>query len=408
MTVPSSTDAVGSELSEQDYINSFSKRILREKTGNFQSRKRSRSGATIYDTVPTGTESNWGNKLLQKSECVTRSQLYQPNLADEDKIYYNGSEHSILQRGHGQDLDEFDLNKMVNVRQILTPVASLAAIVRKKSTARTFSSKRLGELSLKTVLMLEREQDSVIRYSRLLDVFLGEYPRPLYEKTLKLKDYDHNLTLPEDEEGPDAPIVKAPRLEPAPISSPNESTTVLEQSAEDIANSTIEPEVQPKSARNSPLASDIPPARIQEEEDDEDDDPFFALPQITQRDGLELLVGKVQNFELAEQMEITRQMAQIALQRNDEFIRNLKKIRNFIDKANRVRSRILSWSREACGIQDEGVTVPNVLSVVKRGLISATTNRSMRGQDDEEGRDDTSSGRSGEYETEPQLPHQSM
>lgn len=47
--------------------------------------------------------------------------------------------------------------------------------------------------------MIEKEQNSVTTYSQLLDVFLGDYPTPIYEKTLRLPKYDHSLTLKEED-----------------------------------------------------------------------------------------------------------------------------------------------------------------------------------------------------------------
>ena len=132
-----------------------------------------------------------------------------------------------------------------------------------------------------------------------------------------------------------------------------------------------------------------------------EEDPFFALPQLSNKDGINLLAGdnttatttttkNVPNNDISitEQMELTRQMTQIALQRNEEFIRNLLKIRNFLDKSTRIRERVLAWGKESAGVQDEGVTVPNVLRVVKRGLISISANKIVNdGHNNEDGVD---------------------
>ena len=118
-----------------------------------------------------------------------------------------------------------------------------------------------------------------------------------------------------------------------------------------------------------------------------EEDPFFALPRLEQSNALLSLLPSTsgsscvstltatEKQQLNEEIESARQLSQIALQRNKEFIRNLKKIRKSVIKANRIRSRILSWSREFLGISDDDITIPVALRVVKRGLISATTNK---------------------------------
>lgn len=118
-----------------------------------------------------------------------------------------------------------------------------------------------------------------------------------------------------------------------------------------------------------------------------EEDPFFALPRLEQSNALLSLLPSssgsasistltaAEQQQLNEEIESARQLSQIALQRNKEFIRNLQKIRKSVIKANRIRGRILNWSREYLGISDDDITIPVALRVVKRGLISATTNK---------------------------------
>lgn len=368
------TDSSTGELTEQQYIKNFSQRIIRERTGNFHSLKKSADGKRIFPSIDSKVTTNRGNKLLQGVENVSRKRMFNPDAFNEETIYYNGSEHKLLHRKRmrffppgyengimeskektdDQEPDEIDLHKLVNVREILTPIASLSDVVNKKSVSRTFQNKVINDLSLKTVLLIEKEQSSVNRYSKLLDLFLGDYPKPLHESTLKLKDYDHNLTLPDDDDE-------------------NNTNT-------DITSS------EDKEARDAKLKEAVAPT---------EEDPFFALPQISNKDGLNLLTSDNTNnnnnttISETEQMELSRQMTQIALQRNEEFIRNLLKIRNFLDKSTRIRERVLAWGKESAGVQDEGVTVPNVLRVVKRGLISINAKKVANDEDPTEDQEDT-------------------
>lgn len=342
---------------EVKQITRFTKAVVRDKSGNYPLLNRSKDG-TVFPSA-AGQTSNRGNKLFQSSENISRKRLNNLVELKGGQVYYNGSEHKLLsrkrmrfnplndenkeEREEGTEeeeekeekeekeeeeeeedsSDDDDLHRLVNVRKILAPIASLSDVVEHPAASRTFKSTVLKDLALQLVLMVEREQESVISYSRLLEVFLGDYPYALYEDTLQLESYDHSLRLPDD------------------------GQTRKEQ-----------PKVET------------------------DEDPFFALPKFNGAETLLSLLPQ-QSSETSEDIEATRQLAQIALQRNQEFIRNLQKIRNCVIKGNRIRERILMWAKEYTGIPEEDVTVPSALHVVKRGLISATTNRSMGGRQQE-------------------------
>lgn len=335
---------------ERDCIQSFYRQVIRTKSGNYPPLKRSLDGTLIYPSA-SGISSNRGNKLLQKSGLVTRQVLDSSKPMNEDCVYYNGSEHNLLQRRkrikvaapaeHNEDRranleasdDECDLSKLVDVRRVLTPIASLADITTHEAIKRSFDGKALRELSFQSIMMIEQEQNSVMRYSNLLEVFLGDHPEPLYESVLKLPAYDHHLKLPEEDSA-----------------EVDEKESVLRQD-------------DSEGAKNNAAG----------------EDPFFALPDVGGHDALLNLLPAANSPRVLEDVETIRQLAQIALQRNEEFVRNLKKVKSFLIKANRIRERILNWSREYSGVPEDGVTVPNALRVVKRGLISATTNMSMGG-----------------------------
>ncbi|KAG0668137.1 histone deacetylase complex subunit Rxt2 [Maudiozyma exigua] len=382
-----------SPTEEQTYIRKFAQRIIKERSGNYAPLKRSHDGRLIYPNA-SGIVSNRGNKLLQGSEAVTRNNLNSHSIKEE-VVYYNGSEHKLLQRLHkrmkffpeepdknntdGDEIEEVDLNDLVDIREILTPIASLSDISKRQTVARTFNNSILQNLSLQTVLMVEKEQNSIIRYNRMLEVFLGDYPEPLYERNLKLKKYNHNLALPEEEENGNESANDT--IEKLSRDSTPVTTTVEENADPNTTDNTVDNEHNEEGETSKAIIEQPDNGNDEESKSstdmENDNDPFFALPQVKDIDGLDVLLKDLESTEAIEQMETTRQMAQIALQRNQEFIRNLKTIRNFMDKASRIRERILAWSKEYSGIQEDGVTVPTALKVVKRGLISATTNRSV-------------------------------
>ncbi|SCU93411.1 LAFA_0F16270g1_1 [Lachancea sp. 'fantastica'] len=317
----------------ENHIKLFTGAILREKSGNFPRLKRSRDGSVFSST--DGATTNRGNKLLQHAEGVKRTSLRNYDGSQEGHVFYNGSVHKLLARNrHNIEDNEdesssgsnVDLHELVDVRQILAPIASLEDIAKHPAVSKTFQSSVFRGLALQAVLMIEKEQNNVVAFSNVLEAFLGDYPGSLAERTLELEEYDHNLSLRD---------------------SSTSGYTTADQ-----------------------------PEPVKAEQDLSDGDPFFALPQFNPHNSLPSVISQREG-PLSEEVEAARQLTQIALQRNQEFIRNLQKIRNCIVKAERIKERINMWSREFAGIPEEGVTVPNALHVVKRGLISATTNRTM-------------------------------
>ncbi|CCD22931.1 Rxt2p NDAI_0A07770 [Naumovozyma dairenensis CBS 421] len=417
-------------MEEQNIINTFTRKIIKAKTGNHNPLKRSLNGEFIYPES-SGITTNRGNKLLQKSEFVARSNLNSVKADNENVIFYNGSEHNLLQRRYklpkheikiegktsrveggkaGEDEDEDDtdddgddddeillqdvpLDTLVNVKELLIPITSLSDISTRPVRGAPFKSKILNELTLKLVLMVEKEQDSVVRYSNMLELFLGKFPEQLLEEKLGLEDYDHNLKLPDEEETEEQEqkqqkqqkdeSVNEVDVENTEAISPPYAQTNIEETKEVL--DTIESEGMATRSSNVKL-----PEKNNVATDpiiDEIDDPFFALPFIQTTSNLSNFLGsstttttssvKQAAPSLNDHIDATRQLSQIALQRNREFIRNLSEIRNCLAKVNRIRERVFAWSKEYAGIQEDDVIMPNALRVVKRGLISAATNRTM-------------------------------
>lgn len=118
-------------------------------------------------------------------------------------------------------------------------------------------------------------------------------------------------------------------------------------------------------------------------DDDDEFDPFFGLPEY-EKTTLNQRLFNLSEYDpdTTQQIAFSRQLTQILLQRNQEFIKNMIAIRQHFFKIERIRERLVKWGYEYSGIPEEDVEVPNVLTAVKRGLISASTNRtSVSGQD---------------------------
>ena len=117
--------------------------------------------------------------------------------------------------------------------------------------------------------------------------------------------------------------------------------------------------------------------KVKEDDEEEEEDTFFALPTYSKSTLQERLTNLIGYDTVTErQIDFSRQLTQILLQRNQEFIKNLIAIRMHLFKIERIRERIVKWGYEFSGIPEEDVEILNVLTAVKRGLISASTNRS--------------------------------
>ncbi|AMD18742.1 HBL160Cp [Eremothecium sinecaudum] len=363
-------EAISLEEQEQVQILNFTKCVLSQRTGNFAGLNHSIDG-TVFPPI-SGLTTNRGNKLFQNSTKISQSRMRVD--AEEDKVFYSESEHRLLSRKRMkfstspqfivlheyhddegdadnddyEEMDDYeDLHNLVDVRKLLSPISSLADVATHPAISRTFKSNALRELAQDIMLIIEKEQRSVVSYGRLLEVFLGDYPDALYEDKLALPEYDHRLKLPAEEEDTNA---------------------------------------APSNRKDRRLASKASEKEGTAEDEGEDEDPFFAIPQFKADEKLSVI--SLKTGENNEDIETTRQLAQIALQRNQEFIRNLQKIRNSIVKANRIRERILMWGKEYAGIPEKDVTIPSALHVVKRGLISATTNHMDEEAEDEDVEDE--------------------
>lgn len=341
--------------------------------------------------------------------------------------------------------DDFDLNQIVNVEDALKPISSLGDVVTHPTVKKTFLNKKvLNNLEQQTTLMIEKAQMSSTAYSDLLNVFLGDDPLPYLCDKMDLPVYDHNLHIDESHEYID---ISKEQLDTVQIGQDEskliggkikESTFGSQETVQKISKD-ITPETQPDQgkakqqtekeqeeqeeednnkdtieeieAEQSSNDIDKPTAdskitKIEENMNttsqdqtlatgaaddnvDEIDDPFFALPRYKTNTLLERMNDLQKQGLYIDDIENARQLTQIALQRNQEFIKNLTRIRMNILKAERIRTRLVKWGQEYAGIPEEGVSVPNILTVVKRGLISASTNNISQGESlDQEDQDE--------------------
>lgn len=173
-----------------------------------------------------------------------------------------------------------DIMSKFNLREALKPISQPSDVVNIPNIARTYKSKNLDRMAEELIHVIESEQNNVILLSKLMNIFLGDNPEIILEKSLGLPEYDHHLDLNQAEAGQQ------------------------QQEQEQLIDGM---------------------------------DPFFMLPAYQTDPQL--------NLDLAEADEL-RQLVQIALQRNEEFVRSLSQIRNGFVRAIRLRDFVYQWCCE--------------------------------------------------------------
>lgn len=273
--------------------------ITRAFADKVKNHERSHSREDVYID---GERTNRGNKLKVGSELVHRDQIdgYNNDLDRIENVTYSNTQRTVYKRRRdeyddyedGQDEeDEADPYAEVDIAEVLKPISYPGELSSRESVSRTYTSKLLKHFANQSIEIIEKEQETVVKLASLLDLLLGEDEETLLEAGLDLPDYDHNL-------------------------------------ASNSANAE-ESDMDKRITRNSTT---------------QEPDPFFALPEF--------------NFDPnqglpAQDAEEARQLSQLALQRTEEFIRSLTRVRNGIVRAQYVKERLYSWGREMNNDPDE-------------------------------------------------------
>ncbi|CCH62883.1 hypothetical protein TBLA_0I02250 [Henningerozyma blattae CBS 6284] len=365
------------QLNEEEVINNFTRHILRNNSGNYPPLRKPLNNDFIYQDIGSIT-SNRGNKLLQKSELISKFKLNSTKSMDEECIYYNGSEHNLLQRrkrmkfNHSTDnsLDyEESLKDLIDIHSILTPINSLADLYNHPPHSRIFRNKILRSLEQQTVLNIEREQNGVIHYSSLLETFLGGHPAPLREEQLNLPAYDHQIEIPDESESDNETTTNTTTTtimdSNSLVTGSKEKSNSPMESNSSVASTKDQffglPDIKPSkfasmpsfhSSKTKELSNSSSPQPDTKQEDNQNEIPQEDATEITQENPTtttttnEQTKTPTQYTQLSEEIETGRQLAQIALQRATEYVRNLQRARYCLARAERVRQRLNMWATE--------------------------------------------------------------
>ncbi|GME69439.1 unnamed protein product [[Candida] boidinii] len=306
-------------------------------------KKKGSNGNTIAVKTPGAHHDNSGDDVDDDDE--------------DDGDYYNDNNGVAI-----------SLLKSIDLQSILGPITDPSDIINRKTINSIYQNNHLRNLANETIHIIEKEQDTVNQLSKLMNVFLGDDPVNNLPENLLLPKYDHDLDLFKKFDNIDKIDSKDGEVKEVEL---KDDKDVQEGKDEDAVVNDDKETDESKSKfddRRITRSQSITDTK-EDGEDGEDDensneldatirqekygiianklikDPFFKLPEYVK----DFNYGISKN----EDAEDSRQLIQIALQRNEEFIRSLSNIRNGFIRADRIKDNILKWCREINDVQNQ-------------------------------------------------------
>jgi hypothetical protein len=189
------------------------------------------------------------------------------------------------------DEDEINPYEDIKLVDLLAPITHPSQVPTHPAISRSFKSTITVTLAKRALEVICDEQENVVKFSKLMSVFLGDDPSFLLHDKLNL------------------PLLEGRR-----------NSTGKSEGELDDTNS--------RRTRHQTL---------------QELDPFFALPQV----------NVDRNYGISpENAEETRQLTQIAQQRLEEFIRCMVQIRSGLLRADRFTNQLYRWCKEMNGEDD--------------------------------------------------------
>lgn len=217
-------------------------------------------------------------------------------------------------------LDELDLTA------ILLPLGHPSEVFTHPAISKTYKLEVLSKLALDLIDLIEVEQTTLNSFNKLLQVLNGEDWYFLLEENLGLPSYDHGLVNEEDQD----------QQEPQGPSSTG---------ATSITSGSVEGEKKDEEEAPKRIT------RTSNPENDQVSDPFFQLPETLRR--YEAHQARIvdepepgKENELNNIKEDLINYLQVSIQRQQEHIKNLMKLRNNIVRAQRLKEDLLKWGKE--------------------------------------------------------------
>ncbi|KAK9461855.1 RXT2-like protein [Lipomyces oligophaga] len=321
------------------------------------------------DSVEMNT--NRGNKLKRKARTVHEGSLgigYRNEMTTHFVQYANKRravatlKSSYLgPRGNDEDEDEdedadegnddVDSNRElddpyhgIDIEALLSPITHPSELPSHPGISKAYTRTTIATLARRALDLICTEQKQLSQINRLLAAFLGD--SPMYMR-------DGNLNLPElfDHDGQELLNIHMNGVETKDETSQSNGTSRSDGkkikdepgTKSGTLNGTADDDVDDEYADGEDSNRAIT-RRITRNQTTNELEPFFALPRIE--------IDR--NFGFSPEVaQETRQLAQIASKRSEEFIRSLYRIRAGLLRADRFRGKVYKWCREVGGDMSE-------------------------------------------------------
>lgn len=252
--------------------------------------------ASDSDNSIGDVQTNRYNKLKRKARFVSRGKLNVVGgiRSDTKQVYYGSKKRSVISNRKTDDLssDDEDAYHDTFIEEILAPINDPSEVATHIAHRKTFRRQALPTLASHALQAIATEHEHRVQLSRLLTAFLGDDPSLIMER------YEADIlgtTL-------QRPTTSETNLGTAEASVPVKAMTRQTAAIEE----------------NLAIAGD------------------FITPSYDRNLGLS-----------GDEAEEARRLLQAALDRSEEYLRCMQKVRSGLVKADRYRQRTWRWCKDS-------------------------------------------------------------
>ncbi|KAK9456084.1 RXT2-like protein [Dipodascopsis uninucleata] len=246
------------------------------------------------------------------------------------------------EEGEEEDEERYDEDEDpyagIDLEAILSPIGHPSELPNHPGIARAFTRTTLSTLARRALDLICTEQKQLSQINRLLTAFLGDDPSYNLNRNLNLPEiYQHS-----GEGSADMSEFSNTRINGAVNGTIVNGTDHVksEKNTEDSSIAQEDSNVDSEDRENETWDSKPTTRRITRNQATNELEPFFGLPKRH--------IDRDFGFPPDVAQE-TRQLAQMAAQRGEEFMRSLYKIRAGLLRADRFRGKVYKWCREVGG-----------------------------------------------------------
>lgn len=286
------------------------------------------------------------NRLVLTNDVIERSNYrnkrrwldYHRLASGKPEVSDSSSDESVDSDNESYDSNEDEEEnplKKVKIGELLAPLTHPSEVVTHPAISKTYRLPCLSNLASELIDLIEVEQNTLNNLNKLLRVLNGEDWFFFLDDKLGLPKYDHGL----DE-----------------AASKRDGNSVYEGEPLDRLKSKDYDATQALEEINGPKPDESGDSNGGNGDDEQGgpivDDPFFALPKTLEKYEKQQVKQMEESNSEEDDLELVQQdlinFLQVSIQRQQEYIKNLQKIRMGIVGADRYKNDLYKWSKEMC------------------------------------------------------------